>query len=117
MTTVHAAKLSPWRRWVVLFGEPRRRGPVRPDGVKNSRATRCVLLVLLTGATNLWGLSICRISGLSTGRLYPVLARLEAAGWIEGRWEEGTCRPRRRFYSLTPRGRQEAQKMLGLEMS
>ncbi|WP_420712595.1 PadR family transcriptional regulator [Frigidibacter sp. RF13] len=44
-----------------------------------------------------------------SGTLYPILDRLERAGWIEGKWEEispsDAKRPRRRYYSLTGSGR------------
>ena len=37
--------------------------------------------------------------------LYPVLYRLERRGLIEGRWIEKAGQRRRRYYSLTTRGR------------
>ena len=37
--------------------------------------------------------------------LYPLLYRLEARGWIEGRWTEKPNQRRRRYYRLTPQGR------------
>jgi transcriptional regulator len=37
--------------------------------------------------------------------LYPLLYRLEARGWIEGRWVEKAGQRRRRYYRLTGRGR------------
>ena len=37
--------------------------------------------------------------------LYPLLYRLEARGWIAGRWVEKAGERRRRFYRLTPAGR------------
>jgi len=37
--------------------------------------------------------------------LYPLLYRLEARGWIAGRWVERAGERRRRFYRLTPTGR------------
>jgi len=37
--------------------------------------------------------------------LYPLLYRLEARGWIEGRWVEKAGQRRRRFYRLTREGR------------
>ena len=37
--------------------------------------------------------------------LYPLLYRLEARGWIQGRWVEKTGQRRRRYYRLTPPGR------------
>ena len=38
--------------------------------------------------------------------LYPLLYRLEERGWLQGRWVEKPGQRRRRFYSLTPEGRQ-----------
>jgi transcriptional regulator len=37
--------------------------------------------------------------------LYPLLYRLEARGWIEGRWLETAGQRRRRHYRITSRGR------------
>lgn len=37
------------------------------------------------------------------GTLYPILHRLEAEGWIEGRWERAEGR-RRKVYALTVAG-------------
>ena len=37
--------------------------------------------------------------------LYPLLHRLEAEGWVAGRWVEKPDQRRRRYYSLTPAGR------------
>ena len=37
--------------------------------------------------------------------LYPLLYRLEARGWIEGRWVEKAGKRRRRYYRLTGKGR------------
>jgi PadR family transcriptional regulator, regulatory protein PadR len=39
--------------------------------------------------------------------LYPILYRLEAEGSISGRWVERAGQRRRRFYRLTPIGRQK----------
>jgi len=38
--------------------------------------------------------------------LYPLLYRLEKRGWIDGRWVEKAGQRRRRYYQLTPVGRQ-----------
>jgi PadR family transcriptional regulator, regulatory protein PadR len=38
--------------------------------------------------------------------LYPLLHRLETQGWIQGKWVEKAEQRRRRYYSLTPQGRQ-----------
>jgi len=37
---------------------------------------------------------------------YPLLYRLEKRGWIQGRWVEKAGQRRRRYYRLTPAGRQ-----------
>jgi len=37
--------------------------------------------------------------------LYPMLYRLEAKGWVIGRWVEKPNERRRRFYKITPQGR------------
>ena len=37
--------------------------------------------------------------------LYPLLYRLEARGWMQGRWVEKARQRRRRYYRLTPEGR------------
>ena len=38
--------------------------------------------------------------------LYPLLYRLEKRGWIQGRWVEKAGQRRRRYYRLTPQGRE-----------
>ena len=37
--------------------------------------------------------------------LYPLLYRLEARGWIQGKWVEKAGQRRRRYYRLTGEGR------------
>ena len=41
---------------------------------------------------------------LPTGTVYPALRRLEAAGYLDSRWSEGTGR-RRRTYTLSRAGK------------
>jgi len=43
--------------------------------------------------------------------LYPLLHRLETQGWIEGKWIEKAEQRRRRYYRLTPKGRQALRSM------
>jgi PadR family transcriptional regulator, regulatory protein PadR len=54
------------------------------------------------------GTDIQKGSGLASGTLYPILLRLESAGWFVSRWEAinpvVAGRPRRRLYRLTPSG-------------
>lgn len=38
--------------------------------------------------------------------LYPMLYRMERRGWIAGKWVEKSGVRRRRFYRITPAGRQ-----------
>ena len=38
--------------------------------------------------------------------LYPLLYRLEERGWIKGTWVEKAGERRRRFYRVTPEGRE-----------
>lgn len=47
---------------------------------------------------------------MQEGTLYPVLYRMESAGWVAARWEDGSVKrrgPRRRIYRLTRKGRKE----------
>lgn len=51
-----------------------------------------------------YGFELMRLTGLASGTLYPILARLEAAGWLTSHLEEIDpnieCRPARRFYRI-----------------
>jgi DNA-binding PadR family transcriptional regulator len=51
--------------------------------------------------------------------VYLVLARLERLGWVTGEWEDPNPLPpgqgRRRFYRLTPFGRERVLELLRLE--
>jgi DNA-binding PadR family transcriptional regulator len=64
----------------------------------------------------LYGLEIARVADLHSGTLYPILARLERAGWVESDWEaidaSETGRPRRRYYRLTGAGADHAASAL-----
>lgn len=93
------------------------------------RRDRRVMLVLLTGAPELSGYPISRAGMVSAGGVYITLARLEQAGWVTAEWEPrpmdraavrlGVELPRsdqrRRFYRLTPKGRENALRVLGLK--
>lgn len=58
------------------------------------------------------GAQIGRTTKLATGTIYPILSRLEEAGWVKSRWEDGDPhilgRPRRRFYRITALGAKKA---------
>lgn len=58
------------------------------------------------------GVDITKSAKVFTGSLYPILMRLEAAGWLSSHWEEidprEAGRPRRRYYRLTAHGQRLA---------
>lgn len=62
------------------------------------------------------GSDIMRAVGIASGSLYPMLVKLEAAGWIHGRWEEGAPRdigrPNKRLYRITREGRMELRRVV-----
>lgn len=82
--------------------EPRITGP-----------TLKVLGALLSTSDELSGAQIARATKLGSGTLYPILLRLEQAGWLESRWEtedpRALGRPRKRFYRVTGIGAQKAR--------
>lgn len=59
------------------------------------------------------GAEITRSTKLASGTLYPILFRLENAGWLDSDWEEVNPsvvkRPRKRFYHLTALGERRAK--------
>jgi PadR family transcriptional regulator, regulatory protein PadR len=59
-------------------------------------------------ADELSGADLHKCSGIASGTLYPILLRLESAGWFVSRWEAidpaRVGRPRRRLYRLTRTG-------------
>jgi DNA-binding PadR family transcriptional regulator len=52
------------------------------------------------------GYDLSQATGLKSGTLYPLLIRLDEAGFLESRWEpsERDGRPPRHAYRLTPNG-------------
>jgi PadR family transcriptional regulator PadR len=83
--------------------EPRITGP-----------TLKVLAALLSSPRDeLSGAEVGRATKLASGTLYPILLRLEGAGWLDSRWEtedpKELGRPRRRFYRVTGVGARKAK--------
>jgi len=79
-----------------------------------TRQTLAVLGALIQcPREGLSGAQIARTTKLPSGTLYPILARLEQAGWLESQWETGDPhtlgRPRRRFYEVTDLGENRAK--------
>jgi DNA-binding PadR family transcriptional regulator len=74
-----------------------------------SLQTLKVLEAFLENPTDeLSGSDVHKCSGIASGTLYPILLRLESAGWFASRWEAidpaSAGRPRRRLYRLTRSG-------------
>lgn len=68
-----------------------------------------VLKVLLEDPSEpVYGFDLMQRTGLPSGSLYPIIARLERAGWIAGRKEaidaSAEGRPPRKYYLLTADG-------------
>ena len=89
---------------------------------KQDRAVRMSLQTLRTlesflenPTDELSGADVQKRSGLASGTLYPILLRLESAGWFVSRWEAvdpaSVGRPRRRLYRLTPTGLARASEV------
>ena len=86
------------------------------------RISRQLLQVLCTfretPAKSLSGSDIRHKTGLGNGTVYPILCRLEQAGWLESSWEtvdpSVIGRPRKRLYSLTRTGALKAEAELNL---
>jgi len=87
------------------------------ENVRLTQPTLKVLRFLLqTPRDGRSGAAMAKATGVGSGTLYPMLARLEAAGWLTSEWEaidpREAGRPRRRFYRLTPVGQNHAHAAL-----
>jgi DNA-binding PadR family transcriptional regulator len=60
-----------------------------------------------------YGLELMKSTGLQSGSLYPILARLERMGWLVSSKEEidprAEKRPARRYYQITGEGVRNAR--------
>ena len=84
--------------------------------VRMSLQTLRVLEAFLENPTDeLAGADVQKRGGLASGTLYPILLRLESAGWLVSRWETVDPsiigRPRRRLYRVTPTGLRRASEI------
>jgi len=84
--------------------------PRQPNMSSQTRA----LLGALLAAPEVWrhGFPLARETGLASGTLYPLLARLESQEFLEARWlpPEAPGRPARHAYRLTAKGRALARE-------
>jgi PadR family transcriptional regulator, regulatory protein PadR len=76
--------------------------------------TQAILAALLRDASNPhYGLEMGRDAGLPSGTIYPILARLERAGWVQSELEQidpkVAGRRARRYYTLTGDGEELAR--------
>ena len=67
-------------------------------------------------AADRYGLDLMGATGLPSGTLYPILTRLERAGWLTADWEQIDAseagRPARRYYRLSQDGLANARQEL-----
>jgi DNA-binding PadR family transcriptional regulator len=63
--------------------------------------TQAVLQALLRAQDNeLYGLDLIRETGVPAGTVYPLMKRLEEAGWITTRWAQGDKGHNRKFFQV-----------------
>lgn len=82
-----------------------------------THASYAIASVLMSDPGREWyGNEIRRQSPVASGVLYPILDRMLRAGWLDGRWEQidwnAAGRPPRRYYLITPAGRDALAAML-----
>ena len=89
-------------------------------GKGDIRLTQTTLRILQTFMADvskeLAGSDIWKATKIGAGSRYPILVRLEGAGWLTSRWEEldpsEAGRPRKRLYRLTVNGQAWARSAL-----
>jgi PadR family transcriptional regulator, regulatory protein PadR len=75
----------------------------------------CVLKSLEPGPTYGYAIAAAlEAAGLGTvkgGTLYPLLTRLETAGFVTPEWKAGERGPGRKYFRITPAGREELARL------
>ena len=91
--------------------------PFRARRERTLRRLASAMLALPDGKHFVW--PMIRDAGISSGTIYPTLARLEVDGWVVSGWQDPAPegRPRRRWYQLTELGRRELAALLRTEAS
>jgi PadR family transcriptional regulator PadR len=63
-----------------------------------------------------WGYDLSKRASVRSGVLYPILRRMLDEGWLDDGWEDPSQithkRPPRRYYELTPKGKEELGAIL-----
>jgi two-component system response regulator DesR len=109
-TRIEAIRVAQERGWL----EP----PASSDDHGGPRMTLSTALVLRAFLAHpmCYGHEIASRTGLPSGTVYPILARLEALGWVVSWWEDADPqdqgRPRRRYYRLAAGGLTRAMQAL-----
>lgn len=87
-----------------------------PEWIRATLAQSSLAIIAAEGTTygyqilqHLAGAGFGKIKG---GTLYPILARLEAEGWVTTSWGEGDGGPGRKFISITESGKQETAHLV-----
>jgi PadR family transcriptional regulator PadR len=84
-----------------------------PDPRMSAQTLKLIGALMATPGHGLSGVEISRETGLASGTVYPILFRLEQAGWLVGQWETDDAnalgRPRRRYYRMTGVGATKAR--------
>jgi PadR family transcriptional regulator PadR len=106
---------------------PKRSAALENDLASNDRweaqlRTGALEMAALAALWNrrLYGLEIIRFLEqqsqlvLSEGTVYPILNRLKADGFLASEWVEADAGHPRKYYALTRRGRQRAQRMAAM---
>ena len=76
----------------------------------------CVLKVISNRET--YGYEISQrllehgFEGISEGTVYPLLLRMEKNGLIEAEYKASVLGPKRKYFSITEKGREELEKFL-----
>lgn len=74
------------------------------DEMRNTKQLNQVMAAFVDDRP-LYGWEIMQMTGLASGTVYPILARLEGTGYLDSEWEDSqSSRPRRRLYRLTDKG-------------
>lgn len=84
-----------------------------PEPQLSLPALKVLATFLSAPGDELSGADLARQARIGPGTLYPLLQRLERAGWLASRWEtedpSALGRPRRRYYHITGLGVQKAK--------
>ncbi|WP_085465634.1 helix-turn-helix transcriptional regulator [Mesorhizobium australicum] len=87
-----------------------------PDPRMSAQTLKVLVELLSAPRRELSGSEVSASTKIASGTLYPILFRLEKAGWLESRWESeepvSLGRPRRRYYKVTALGAVKARNLL-----